>query len=75
MNNTLIAVIDSLQTLRNGLDTSNPVYHDSAHYQKMNMALDNIKTLLTSINLDPDRKYSIADIDRLKIAVEWALNS
>lgn len=30
--------------------------------------------LLEDIGLTPDRKYSVVEIDRLKLAIEWALD-
>lgn len=35
--------------------------------------LQRTSTLLADIGLNPDRKYSVTEIDRLKTAIEWAL--
>ena len=46
----------------------------SLNQQAINIeAFNRVKTLMEDVGLSPNRKYSISEIDRLKLAIEWAL--
>lgn len=40
----------------------------------LNNVISRVKDTLEDIGFDPDRKYSIEEIARLKSAIEWALS-
>lgn len=45
----------------------------SVHQEQIIDQITKIEKLVEDIGLNPDRKYSILEIDRLKTAIEWAL--
>lgn len=63
----------SIETLRNGISHLDYLGARSGTIRESTEALDRVETLLTDIQLDPDRNYSLLDIERLKIAVQRAL--
>lgn len=63
----------SIENLRGCISNADYLGARSGTIRESTEALDRIETLLTDIQLDPDRNYSLLDIERLKIAIQWAL--